>query len=241
MNVAELLDDVPGRALAVYAHPDDPEVSCAGTLCRWTDAGAEVHLVICNAGDKGSFDPDADPADLARERAEEVAAAAALMGLAGHEILGYPDGEVENTADVRARLVGHIRAWRPDVVVAPDPTAVFFADAYVNHHDHRAVGWATLDACAPMAAHPLYFPEAGAAHRVTSVLLSGTLDPDCWVDIAETLDAKVAAVRCHRSQLADGEVGEAVVDEIVRARAEEAGRAAGVRFAEGFRRLLLAP
>jgi LmbE family N-acetylglucosaminyl deacetylase len=91
-----------------------------------------------------------------------------------------------------------------------------------------------------MAGSPLYFPAAGAAHRVESLLLSGTLEPDCWVDIGDTLETKLAAVRCHRSQLpGDDADADALVEEVVRARAEEAGRAAGVEFAEGFRRLLL--
>jgi len=234
------LDQVPERALAIYAHPDDPEVSCGGTLARWSAAGSDVHLVVCNAGDKGSSDASTDPGKLVDARADEVAAAAALMGLAGHVMLGIPDGELENTVELRTELVTWIRARRPDVVVAPDPTAVFFGDAYVNHHDHRALGWAVLDACAPMAGSPLYFPEAGASHRVSTVLLSGTLEPDCWVDIADTLATKLAAVACHRTQLPGDDHAEAVIEEVVRVRAEEAGQAAGLRLAEGFRRLALA-
>ncbi|MGH9185975.1 MAG: PIG-L deacetylase family protein [Acidimicrobiales bacterium] len=231
-----LLDDTPKRALAVFAHPDDPEVSCAGTLARWSAAGCESHLVICNAGEKGSPDASVDPQDLARLRAEEAAAAAAVMGLAGHEILGYPDGEIENNLELRGRLVERIRALRPDVVIAPDPTAVFFGSSYVNHHDHRQVGWAMLDAVAPAAANQLYFPSAGTRHRVGMMLLAGTLEPDAWVDIEDHLGTKIAALCCHRSQLTEEA---AVVAEVVRARAEQAATAAagGVRWAEGFRYL----
>jgi LmbE family N-acetylglucosaminyl deacetylase len=115
---------------------------------------------------------------------------------------------------------------------------VFFGQQYVNHHDHRAAGWAVLDACAPMAASPLYFPDGGAPHQVLSVLLAGTLEPDAWVDIEAQLRGKLAALRCHRSQL---DAGDDVVDQVVRRRAEEAGAQAGsgVRYAEGFRRLVL--
>jgi LmbE family N-acetylglucosaminyl deacetylase len=231
-----LLTEVPASALAVYAHPDDPEVSCAGTLAAWSAAGARVHVVVCTRGDKGSSDPGTDPDDLARVRAAEAEAAAAVMGLAGHEILGYPDGEIDNTVELRHQLVERIRRLRPEVVVGPDPTAVFFGDSYVNHHDHREVGWALLDACVPMSGSPLYFPDAGAAYVVSSVLLSGTLVADTWVDIADQIDAKVAALRCHRSQIGDGDD---LVADVVRSRAEEAGRDAGVRYAEGFRRLSL--
>ncbi len=233
-----LVDDIPERALAVYAHPDDPEVSCAGTLARWSAAGCQVHLVICNLGDKGSDDPTVKAAELASVRSDETAAAAEVMGLCHHEILGYPDGEIENTPQLRHQLVARIRTVRPDVVVAPDPTAVFFGHSYVNHHDHRAVGWAILDACAPMAGSPLYFPDAGPAHQVRALFLSGTLQADAWVDVTDHIDIKVASVRCHQSQLRDNDPA---VAEVVRNRAAEVGLDAGVDYAEGFRRLLLAP
>ena len=227
-------DEVPGRALAIFAHPDDPEVACAGTLAAWVDAGCEARVVIANSGDKGLGDVTL--------RASEVAAASAVLGLAGCEVLGIPDGETANGPELKARLVASVRSWRPDVVIAPDPTAVFFGDSYVNHHDHRELGWAALDACAPMAGNPRYFPDAGAAHAVATVLLAGTLAPDCWVDVTDTLDRKARALACHVSQLGDDV---ALVGEVVRARAEEAAAAAaaagtpGLRLAEGFRRLRL--
>jgi LmbE family N-acetylglucosaminyl deacetylase len=234
--VAQLVDTVPSRALAVYAHPDDPEVSCGGTLARWAAAGAEVHVVVCAAGDKGSTDPAADPEALAARRAQEVAAASASLGLAGHHLLGRPDGEVENDAALRAELVRLIRATRPEIVVCPDPTATFFGQRYFNHRDHREVGWATLDAVSPAAANPHYFPEAGAAHGVSAVYLSGTLEPDVCVDITDAIDAKAEALLQHASQL--GDAGE-WMRQVVRQRAEEAGRAAGVAYAESFRLLRL--
>ncbi len=237
------LDDVPARALAIFAHPDDPETACAGTLAAGVDAGCEARLLIVNAGDKGTVDPAADGAALAERRAGEVAAASGVLGLAGCELLALPDGTTRNGPELQERLVGAIRSWRPDAVIAPDPTAVFFGDAYVNHADHRELGWAVLDACAPMAAFPLYFPDAGPPHSVATVLLAGTLDPDCWVEVAGTIDRKAAALSCHVSQLGDDAD---LVAEVVRARAEEAAGAAaaagtgGLRLAEGFRRLRLA-
>ena len=235
--MAGVVDEVPDRAVAVYAHPDDADVSCGGTLARWAAASAEVHVVVCTKGEKGSLDPDVDPGTLARARAGEVAAAAGALGLAGHHLLGRPDGEVVNDVALRSELVGLVRRLRPGVVVCPDPTAVFFGASYVNHHDHRQVGFATLDAIAPAAWSPHYFPKAGPPHRVSEVWLSGSLEPDAWVDITGTIDVKSAALACHRSQLGDS--GE-WLRTIVRQRAEEAGRGAGVKFAEGFRRLVLA-
>lgn len=230
----DLVDDVPTRALAVYAHPDDPEVSCGGTLARWVTAGAEVHVVVVGMGDKGSSDPSVDPAQLAARRADEVAAATAVLGLAGHHLLGIPDGDIENTAELRSKLVELVRRLRPDAVVCPDPTATFFGRRYFNHRDHRQVGWATLDAVAPAAASPHYFPDGGPPHQVDAVYLSGTLEPDAWVDISGVLDRKAEALLCHETQLGEGSEW---LRQVVRQRAEEGGRQAGVAFAEGFRLL----
>ena len=121
-------------------------------------------MIACR-GEKGSFDPSTDPDALAASRAEEVARAAEVLQLASVEHLGYPDGEIENDAALRARLIEIVRRRRPDALVAPDPTAVFFGDSYVNHRDHRQLGWAVLDTLVP-AASPLYVPEAGPAHQV---------------------------------------------------------------------------
>ena len=173
---------------------------------------------------------------MVERRRKETVEAGRILGVAGHHWLGYPDGELEEGRELIARLVGLIREVQPVAVVAPDPTAVFFGQTYVNHRDHRAIGWATIDAVAPAASNPHYFPEQGPAHRVEELYLSGTLDPDVWVDVSETIDVKAAAIACHASQL--GDAGEWLRG-AVRLRAEEAGREAGVSFAEGFRRVTL--
>jgi LmbE family N-acetylglucosaminyl deacetylase len=233
--VAELLEGAPASALAIYAHPDDSEVSCGGTLARWAGEGCRVEVVVCASGDKGSSDPDLAAAELAQRRAEEVRRAGQALGVSAHHLLGHPDGELDERGLV-AELVGIIRASRPQVVICPDPTAVFFGEHYFNHRDHRSVGWAGLDAVAPAASQPRYFPEAGPAHQVEVVYLSGTLAPDVWVDITASVETKARALMCHESQL--GEPGE-WLRSVVRQRAEEAGRQVGVPFAEGFRRLRL--
>jgi LmbE family N-acetylglucosaminyl deacetylase len=234
--VAELLVDPPVRALAVYAHPDDPDVSCGGTLAAWSKAGCEVRILLCTDGGKGSSDPGVDAGDLIARRASESAEAADLLGIAGLQSLNHPDGELTDDVGLRESLVAAVRAFRPDVVLCPDPTAVFFGQDYFNHRDHRIVGMAALDAVAPAAALPLYFPAAGPAHQVSTVLMSGTLEPDVWVDISATVDLKSEAVACHRSQFPDGVEWASTA---VRLGAEDAGRQAGVPFAEGFRRLRL--
>jgi LmbE family N-acetylglucosaminyl deacetylase len=177
-----------------------------------------------------------DPTDLAQRRSAELSAATAVVGLASVEVLGVGDGELEDDAWLRRTLVTAVRRHRPDAVCGHDPTAVFFGREYFNHRDHRAAGWGLLDAVSPAAALPHYFPDAGPPHQVASVYLSGSLQPDVWVDITDTVDLKVAAVECHASQFPDAE---GWVAEAVRQRAEEEGRRAGVAFAEGFRHLAL--
>jgi LmbE family N-acetylglucosaminyl deacetylase len=236
--VSEPDAETPASALAVYAHPDDPEISAGGTLARWADAGAQVWVLITTRGDKGTTDPDADSDALARLRVEETAKAGEVLGFADHIHLDYGDGELPDDLDLRAAIVRQVRELRPEVVLCPDPTAVFFGDAYFNHRDHRVTGWATLDAVAPAAGNPHYFRDqilAGlATHHVRAIYLSGTLEPNCWVDISDALERKIDALFCHASQLT--ETGD-WFREFLRERAEEAGRTAGVRYAEAFRRL----
>jgi LmbE family N-acetylglucosaminyl deacetylase len=234
--MAELLTEVPQRALGIYAHPDDPDVSCGGTLAAWAEQGCEVHVVLCTDGDKGTTDPTVDPIELADRRATECAQAGSVIGVSGQHLLHYPDGELPDDNVFRRALVEVIRRLRPQVVLCPDPTAVFFGQDYFNHRDHRVTGWAALDAVSPAAGLPLYFADAGPAHQVSTVLLSGVLEPDVWVDITNTVDRKKRAVACHSSQFTDGAEWAMTAVELS---AEEAGSRAGVAFAEGFRRLRL--
>ncbi len=231
-----MMDEIPEVVLAVYAHPDDADVACGGTLARWAKAGAEVHLIVCTDGGKGTFDPGARAEELVAVRAAELDASSTLIGLRGVTNLGYPDGELVDSDTLRGILVEWVRRLRPDVVCGHDPTALYFGQEYFNHRDHRIAGITLLDAVSPAAALPLYFPDAGPPHQVGTILLSGTLEPDEWVDVSDTIDLKAAAVECHRTQFADpgGWAGDAV-----RRRAEEQGHRTGARFAEGFRRLTL--
>jgi LmbE family N-acetylglucosaminyl deacetylase len=220
--------------MAVYAHPGDAEIACGASLARWAAAGSEVALLVCTRGDKGSHELGVDPEHLAATRTIEVDAAAEARGIAHPEVLDHLDGEITNTTELRAAIVARIRTWRPTLLVGHDPTAVFFGSGYINHRDHREVGFAVLDAVSPAVASPLYFPAAGEPHRVETLLLTGTLEADAYVEVAEHLAAKVAALRCHRSQV-DG--SEDHLDEVVRRRAAEARSLTGVDATEAFRRI----
>ena len=227
----------PRVAMAVYAHPDDADVAAGGVMAHWSSQGSVVHLVVVCDGSKGAHGAQTTPARLREVRRRELELAADLMGVAKVHVLEVPDGEVTNSDELRATLVGLIRRVRPEVVLGPDPTATFFGGVYVNHRDHRETGWALLDAVAPAAAMPLYYPEQGDAHQVKWLLLSGTHEPDVVIDVAASIDVKVKAVLAHHSQTGDDAEG---VSDVVRGRASQAGRALGLSFAEAFRSVELA-
>jgi LmbE family N-acetylglucosaminyl deacetylase len=157
--VAELLTDAPATVLAVYAHPDDPDVAAGGTLARWAAAGSKVDVCICADGDKGSLGPANAPGGASGVASRgDLGARAGCSESARHHWLGFGDGELEDGSDLRAKLVALVRTVKPEVVVAADPTAVYFGQHYINHRDHRAAGWATLDAVSPAGGKPALFP-----------------------------------------------------------------------------------
>ncbi len=229
-----VITEVPRSVIAIFAHPDDSDVAAGGTIAKWASTGCEVHVVICALGDKGSALAGEDTEALSQRRATELARAQEILGVTAVHQLAYPDGEIENDLSFRRALVEILRSVAPEVLICPDPTAVFFGEHYYNHHDHRSVGFAALDAAAPAASSPLYFPDAGAPVSVTYALMSGTLEPSVYVDIESVIEQKAEAVLCHRSQL--GESSE-WFRSVVHERAEQAGRRAGVRYAEAFRRI----
>ncbi len=194
-----------GSVMAIAAHPDDIESWCGGTLARAVDAGAQVRLLLVTSGDKGSADPDTDPATLAATREHEAREAARVLGLADVAFLRYRDGEIENTHELRGELVAWIRAWRPGALFTHDPEHPL--PPYLRHRDHVAVGRATLDAVYPLARDPLAFPEQRSQgvtpHKVGQVWLFASAVADRAVDIGRTLEQKIAARLEHESQTPD--------------------------------------
>jgi LmbE family N-acetylglucosaminyl deacetylase len=189
------------RALALGAHPDDVELQAGGTIAAWARAGVHIELAFFTAGEKGTHDPAADPAELARVRRGEAVAAAAILGAAGVHFLGATDGELEVTMALRTAVARLVRTVRPDVVVGHDPWR-----RWLLHPDHRAAGLLTVDGVVA-ARDPLYVPELAAEglppHRPHSLLLFGSDAPDEVVDVAATIDVKLAALRAHASQFGD--------------------------------------
>lgn len=235
---------VPARALAVGAHPDDIEFGAGATLSRWAAAGCEVSLLVCTDGSKGTWDPEADLAELVATRQTEARAAAEALGATGEVVfLGVTDGELENDRATRSELARWIRVLRPDVLLGHDPWM-----RYRLHPDHRAAGFLTCDALVA-ARDPHFFPEHGIAHhRPGTLLLFEADEPDHAESADESgLAAKIAGLESHRSQyestmfITDDPVASAAEQDRfrseVRGRLADAGAWAGIALAERFRLL----
>lgn len=225
----------PPRAaciMAIAAHPDDIESWCAGTLALAIDAGATVRLLLVTSGDKGSNDPAATAAAVAATREREADEAGKRLGLTDVAFLRYPDGDVEDTRQLRGDLVRWIRRWRPDVVFTHDPEHPY--PPYLAHRDHRVVGRAALDAIYPLARDRLCFPEHAAEglspHAVSEVWLFASAAADTYVDITAGFDRKIAARLAHESQTSDP----AQLPISWRERAAAIGAPVGLHCAEAF-------
>ena len=217
------------RALAFGAHPDDVELQAGGTLAAWAGRGVRVELACFTAGEKGSPDPATEPAELAGVRRAEAEAAAAALGAAlPVHFMGAVDGEIEVTMALRLAVARLVRTVRPDVVLGHDPWR-----RWLLHPDHRAAGLLTVDGVVA-ARDPLYAPELGAqglpAHRPHTVLLFGTDTPDELVEVTATIEAKLASVAAHASQIAD----HADLERRVRTWNAAIGAEAGLAYAEAF-------
>jgi LmbE family N-acetylglucosaminyl deacetylase len=227
------------RAVVVFAHPDDAEFGCGGTIAAWSREGTEVVYVCVTDGSAGWNGPDLSREEIARIREAEQREAAAVLGVDTVQFLGYVDGTLEANMELRRALTREVRRFRPDVVVAPDPSALWSHDrTYINHPDHRAVGEAMLAVVACDSPTRPQFPELLGEglepHKVPVLWLTlWEADADTRVDIADTIDLKVKALRSHRSQVEN--MGEFDVDAKLRDYAARVGAHEGLEYAEAFR------
>jgi len=196
----------PKSAMFIVAHPDDIEFGCAGTAARWAKAGAEISYLLLTSGDVGIADISLTRAEASATREAEQSAAAEIAGVKEVVYFREPDGMLENTMGLRKRVVREIRRFRPEVVVCLDPTLVFMGDTYINHPDHRAAGFAAIEAVFPAAGQPHIFQDLEAegltAHKVRKVYVTAWGgDGTTFVDISDVIDVKLAALRAHASQI----------------------------------------
>jgi len=191
------------RALVVVAHPDDPDFAAAGTVASWVDQGIKVSYCMVTDGDAGGHDPSVPRDQIPAQRRAEQTAAAKEVGVEDLFWLGYPDGRVMVSLDLRRDIARVIRQVRPQRVMSPSPERTY-TRVFASHPDHLAVGEATLCAVYPDARNPFAFPELAAegldAHMVDEVWLMAPPDADTFVDVTDAFDRKVAALRRHVSQ-----------------------------------------
>ena len=190
------------QVMVVIPHPDDAELGVAGTVAHWTGEGKDVIYVVCTNGDKGTSDTNMKPDELARIREQEQLTAAKLLGVREVIFLRYPDQTLEDTPEFRKEIVRLIRMYKPETVVTTAPL-----QRYIWHRDHRITSRITLDAIFPYARDFLAYPdllEQGLQpHKVKEVLLWGSEDLNYRSNITDTFDIKIAALRCHKSQIGD--------------------------------------
>ena len=217
--------------LVIAAHPDDSEFGAAGTVALWVQAGRRVTYVVCTSGEKGTSDPSLTPELLAPIREEEQRAAARTLGVQEVVFLRRPDQGLEDTAEFRKLIVRMIRTVRPSIVMTSDPYR-----RYIWHRDHRIIGQVVLDAVFPFARDHLSYPdllaEGLAPHKVQELYFWGAEDINRRSDITATFDLKIAALRCHKTQVREFKRGDP--EEWLRQRCREMAAGESFGLAEAF-------
>jgi LmbE family N-acetylglucosaminyl deacetylase len=228
----------PKVVLGVAAHPDDLDFGASGTMSGFAKNGADVHYLIVTDGSKGSSDPKLTSAELIKMREEEQRNAVKAIGGKSVTFLGYPDGMLEVTMALKKDIVKVIRTLKPDIVITMDPSMLYSSErGFINHPDHRAAAQATLDSVFPLARDHMVFPELFAdgylPHKTPTVLLTNFDNNNFVVDITDTFQDKIAALKAHASQVGD-------IDEVEKwlgQMAEMIGKPSGYKYGEGFVRI----
>lgn len=234
----KLPDLKPKVVLGIVAHPDDLDFSSSGSFAKWGADGAETHYLIVTNGSKGSDDPAMTSDQLIKIRRDEQRAAAKILGVKSVTFFDYEDGELEVTKELKKDIAREIRRVKPDTVVTLDPTFVYApGTGIINHSDHRAAGQAAIDAVYPLARDRLTYPElieeGFEPHKVKHLLLTSFTGGNFFVDISDSFDKKVAALKEHKSQISDF----SGVENRMRHFAHESGKKFGCELAESFNRV----
>ena len=225
------------EVMVISAHPDDAEFGAAGSVAKWTREGRRVVYVVCTSGEKGTDSTDITPEQLADIREKEQKNAAAVLGVSDVVFLRYPDQELEDTSHFRKAIVRQIRMHKPEIILTSDPYR-----RYIWHRDHRITGQVTLDAVFPYArnlpAYPDLIEEGLMPHKVKKILFWGTEDVNLRVDITETFDLKLAALKCHQSQIV--QLGIPDLEEWLWQRCRKMAEGADFKVAEAFHQVEVA-
>ncbi|HEU5423739.1 MAG TPA: PIG-L deacetylase family protein [Nitrolancea sp.] len=229
-------------AMVVVAHPDDAEFGSAGTLAKWAKEGWDVYQVIVTDGASGGSDEATEVGPEARRkmtatRKAEQRKAAEVLGVKDVIFLDYPDGEVQPTLELRKDIVRLLRTYRPTRVICPSPDRTW-TPAYAigrYHPDHLAVGQAAMAAVYPASQNPWDFPEllqqGLGPHKIKELYVAGAPVINHAVDISDTIDQKIEALRAHHSQLGDHMEQ---IEEWIRGGSAKAGEEYNMGYAERF-------
>ena len=222
------------RAMVVYAHPDDAEFGLAGTMAKWARAGVEITYCMVTNGASGSDDPTMTREKLRDTRYAEQQEAAKILGVRYVVFLGYEDGYLYPTLEVRRDVARQIRIHKPDVLLTMDPTFRIADDFYVNHPDHIAAGEVALRSINPDASTRNMFPELWKdehlePHKPKALFLQSFGEESTVIDISDVLEIKIKALLAHRSQLFPG------AEQLIRGWAKDIGKRKGYKAGEAFR------
>jgi LmbE family N-acetylglucosaminyl deacetylase len=193
------------RALVITAHPDDVDFGASGTVAGWTAAGVEVTYCVVTDGDAGGFDPSVPRSHIGPIRRDEQRAAGKEVGVDDVRFLGYPDGRLAVSFELRRDLARVIREVRPQRVICQSPERNMVRIP-ASHPDHLAAGEAALCAVYPDARNPFAFPDLADldAWSVAEVWVAGMERANRYIDITERFDRKLAALAAHASQMPNG-------------------------------------
>jgi len=223
----------PADVVVVTPHPDDAEFGVAGTVAKWTREGKQVVYVVCTNGNKGTSDLQIKPDELAKIRQNEQRAAAEVLGVREVIFLENQDQGLEDTPEFRKQIVRMIRRYRPQTVVTADPYR-----RYIWHRDHRIAGQVTIDAVFPYARDHLAYPdlieEGLQPHKVKEMLFWASENINYLSDITATFDLKLAALRCHASQVNSMKVSD--LENWLRKRCKDLAEGEDFELAEAFHR-----
>jgi LmbE family N-acetylglucosaminyl deacetylase len=227
------------RGMVVVAHADDAEFGFSGTVAKLCAEGWDMFYVMCTDGSKGTGDREISGEELAKIRQKEQINAGKQLGLKDVRFLGYPDGYLQPTLELRRDIAREIRRFQPDVVICQYPMRTLTGDFGVGHPDHMAAGEAALAAVFPTARDHLNFPElldeGFEPHKTAEVWISGHPEPDLWMDVSDHMETAAKALIEHKSQIPDW-TEEMAVERLGRWRRERAiGK--GMQYAEAFKRI----
>ncbi|NBQ00752.1 MAG: PIG-L family deacetylase [Actinobacteria bacterium] len=230
-------DEEIKRILVVMAHPDDCDFGAGGSIAKWHEAGIQVSYCIITNGDQGGEESNVPVEEMAKVRQREQRAAGAALGVSEITFLNYRDGSLFPTIELRRDIVKAIRIAKPDRMVVQSPERNW-ERIYSSHPDHLAAGESAIQAIYPDARNPYAFPELKAEGlqpwRVREVFITGSPTPNHFIDITETIDKKIAALKAHVSQTAHNPELESMVRQWGERNAEANGLASG-RVAEIFK------